>query len=136
MWPLVSIRDQVRNLRGEKASFALAAGLQGLSEEHGLSALEVREVCTRRPFKITKAIQHFLIQQLLALRLHCVCAFTTLQHELLANKGVQLHKSSVRKVWQKHSNRKSKSKRKRGGGRGRGVRIRVRVRLRVRVRVS
>ena len=92
------IRSQVRNLRGEQPSISLMKRVyKGFNQEAGRRLYKYKN-CGRRSVKATKAVQKFLVQRLLALRLQCVCTSATLQRELLAKKGVQLDESAIRKV--------------------------------------
>ena len=97
-----NIRDQVRNLRGQKPSISLLKRIHG-GFKHTLGRRPYKyQNCGRKPYKATKSIQKFLVQRLLALRLQCVCTSTTLQRELLSKKGVHLHTSGIRRVLKKH----------------------------------
>ena len=97
------IRGQVRNLQGDFAICVTAeAGLQGLqSEEWSASVLYNYQNCGQKPTKVTKTIEKFLVQRLLALRQLCTCTATTLQREVLAAKGVSLDVSTIRKILSK-----------------------------------
>ncbi|CAE7257144.1 unnamed protein product [Symbiodinium sp. CCMP2592] len=93
-----AIRSQVRNLRGEHPSISLLKRVyKDFDEAKGQRQYNYKN-CGRRPVKATKAVQKFLVQRLLALRLQCVCTSSTLQRELLAKKGVQLDESAIRKA--------------------------------------
>ena len=93
-----AIRSRVRNLRGEHPSISLLKRVyKGFDEAKGRRQYNYKN-CGRRPVKATKAVQKFLVQRLLALRLQCVCTSSTLQRELLAKKGVQLDESAIRKA--------------------------------------
>ena len=70
---------------------------KGFNQEAGRRLYKYKN-CGCRPVKARKAVQKFLVQRLLALRLQCVCTSATLQRELLAKKGVQLDESAIRKV--------------------------------------
>ena len=97
-----SIRRQVRNLRGHMPSVSLLKRVhKGFKQTLGRRPYKYQN-CGRRPSKSTKAVQKFLVQRLLALRLQCVCTSLTLQRELLSKKGVHLDASSIRKVLRKH----------------------------------
>ncbi|CAE7263888.1 unnamed protein product, partial [Symbiodinium natans] len=92
------IRSRVRNLRGERPSLSLLKRVyKGFSQAKGRRPYKYQN-CGRRPVKATKAVQKFLVQRLLALRMHCVCTSGTLQRELLAKRGVQLDESAIRKA--------------------------------------
>ena len=54
--------------------------------------------CGRKAWKVTKEIETFLVRKLLVFRQKCVCTATTLQRELLREKGVQLACSTIRKA--------------------------------------
>ena len=92
------IRDQVRNLRGQKPSVSLLKRIhKGFKRTLGHRPYKYNK-CGRKPLKATRAVRKFLVQRLLALRLRCVCTSSTLQRELLTKKGVQLDESAIRKV--------------------------------------
>lgn len=52
----------------------------------------------RKRWKVTPAVERFLIRRLTALRKQCVCTSTTLQRELLRDLNVQLECSTIRRV--------------------------------------
>ena len=54
--------------------------------------------CGRKKWKATKEVETFLVRKLLVIRQKCVCTSTTLQRELLQEKGVQLACSTIRKI--------------------------------------
>ena len=54
--------------------------------------------CGRKPWKITKEVEKFLIKRLLTLREEWVCTSTELQVELVREKGVKFDTSAIRKV--------------------------------------
>lgn len=60
------------------------------------------EKCGRKPWKITKVVEKFLIKKLLELREKWVCTSTELQQELVREKGVKIDTSAIRKVLKKH----------------------------------
>ena len=61
--------------------------------------------CGRKPWKITKDVETFLIRKLRELRVKCVCTSTTLQRELLRKKNVQVECSIIRKVLKRNGYR-------------------------------
>ncbi|CAE7888904.1 unnamed protein product [Symbiodinium sp. KB8] len=54
--------------------------------------------CGRKTTKASAAVQKYLLGRLLVLRRRATCTATTLQQELLANKGVDLEESTMRKI--------------------------------------
>ena len=54
--------------------------------------------CGRKPWKVTKDVETFLVRRLLALRTKMICTSTTLQTELAREKGLSLSTSAIRKV--------------------------------------
>ena len=58
--------------------------------------------CGRRPWKINKEAEAFLLKRLKELRGDCVCTSVTLQKELLKAKGVRVSSSVVRKALQRN----------------------------------
>ena len=61
--------------------------------------------CGRKPWKVTKEIEAYVVKRLTELRAECVCASTTLQADVARQKSVQLSTSCIRKVLQKHGYR-------------------------------
>ena len=55
----------------------------------------------RKQWKVTPAVEQFLVKKLLQLRVNCVCTSTTLQRELLREKNVNLECSTIRKILKK-----------------------------------
>ena len=73
---------------------------KGFSQKSGQRVYNYQN-CGQKPTKVTKTIEKFLVQRLLALRLLCTCTATTLQREVLAAKGVSLDVSTIRKILSK-----------------------------------
>ena len=56
----------------------------------------------RKPWKVTKQIETFLVSRLRALRRRCICTSTTLQGEVARVKKVQLEASTIRRALSKN----------------------------------
>lgn len=54
--------------------------------------------CGRKPWKVTKEVETFIVRRLLALRAKIICTSTTLQSELATEKGISLSTSAIRKI--------------------------------------
>ena len=54
--------------------------------------------CGRKPWKLSREVEKFLLRTLLRLRRSSLCTSSTLQRELLKGKGVELECSTIRKV--------------------------------------
>ena len=54
--------------------------------------------CGRKPWKVTPQMETFVVRRVRALRRSCVCTATTLQREVAAQFGTQLHVSTIQKV--------------------------------------
>jgi len=96
------IRGQVRNRQGGLPSVShLKRVCKGFSHKSGQRVYNYQN-CGQKPTKVTKTVEKFLVQRLLALRLLCTCTATTLQREVLAAKCVSLDVSTIRKILSKH----------------------------------
>ena len=58
--------------------------------------------CGRKPWKVSKDVESYLIKKLCQLRKKQLCTSTTLQRELKRDKKVTLEASTIRKVLKKH----------------------------------
>ena len=57
--------------------------------------------CGRKPWKVTRQMENFVVRRVCALRRCCICTATTLQREVVAEFGTQLDVSTIRKVLRK-----------------------------------
>ena len=58
--------------------------------------------CGRKPWKLTKDVQAFLVRRLLLLRKTRPCTSTMLQQALAAEKGIHVAATAIRKCLRKH----------------------------------
>ena len=63
------------------------------------------QLCGRRPWKVTPAVERYLIGTMQAMRRHTVCTAATLQACLARDRGVRLETSTIRKVLARHGYR-------------------------------
>ena len=97
-----AIQEQVVNLRGETPSVRLLQRLhQDVNRDLGRRVYKYSN-CGRKATKATATVQKYLVGRLLVLRRRTTCTATTLRRELLANKGVDLEESTIRKILRDH----------------------------------
>ena len=93
-----AIQKQVVNLRGETPSVRLLQRLhQDVNRDLGRRVYKYSN-CGRKATKATAAVQKYLVGRLLVLRMRTTCTAATLRRELVANKGVDLDESTIRKI--------------------------------------
>ena len=93
-----TIAEQVQNLRGEMPSEETVRRVyKRFSTTDGRVKTKYAK-CGRKKWKMTPAIESFLVSSLRKLRLRCVCTSTTLQHVLAREKGFQVSQSYIRKI--------------------------------------
>jgi len=93
-----SIAEEVVNLEGAKPSPWLCRQVyNSFNCRKGRRAYRYSN-CGRKPWTISKGNEKLLLKRLRALRRTCACTSTTLQRELLREKGVQVECSIIRKV--------------------------------------
>ncbi|CAE8653377.1 unnamed protein product [Polarella glacialis] len=92
------VRKQVRNLKGKKPTVKLLRRVyKNFSKKKGRVVYKDKK-CGRKPWKVTKGVESFLLRRLKALRCESICTTTVLQRELVNEKGVDLEASTIRKV--------------------------------------
>ncbi|CAE8595265.1 unnamed protein product, partial [Polarella glacialis] len=92
------VRKQVRNLKGKKPTAKLLRRVyKNFSKKKGRVVYKYKK-CGRKPWKVTKGVESFLLRRLKALRCESICTATVLQRELVNEKGVDLEASTIRKV--------------------------------------
>lgn len=92
------VRKQVRNLKGKKPTVKLLRRVyKNFSKKKGRVVYKYKK-CGRKPWKVTKGVESFLLRRLKALRCESICTTTVLQRELVNEKGVDLEASTIRKV--------------------------------------
>jgi transposase len=97
-----AIRLQVRNLKGARPSlFLVRSTYNEFSSKRGRRTLKYKK-CGRKPWKVTKDVEAFLLKRLRALRRECICTSTTLQREVVREHGVALAGCTIRKVLQRN----------------------------------
>jgi hypothetical protein len=95
-WP--TIARKVRNLQNKQPSATLVARYyKGFSARLGRRKSRYAK-CGRKPWKVSKEIEAYVVARLRALRRQCVCTSSTLQREVAANKHVSLEASTIRKI--------------------------------------
>ena len=93
-----TIAEQVQNLRGEMPSEETVRRVyKRFSTTDGRVKTKYAK-CGRKKWKMTPAIESFLVSSLRKLRLRCVCTSTTLQHVLAREKGFQVSQSYIKKI--------------------------------------
>ena len=96
------VQKQVVNLRGESPSVRLLQRLHdGVNRTLGRREYQYSN-CGRKAVKATASVQKYLIGRLLSLRRRTSCTSTTLRRELLANRGVDLHETAIRRILRDH----------------------------------
>ena len=94
----VTIQNKVRNLQGEKPSLKLLQRLyRDISMAAGRRAYKYGK-CGRKPWKVTKQVEAYVVRRLRYLRTRCVCTATTIQRDLAKDMGVALEVSTIRRV--------------------------------------
>ena len=58
--------------------------------------------CGRKPRKLSRALELWIVSRLVALRKDIICTATTLQQEVAQKKGVTLNTGTIRKILKKH----------------------------------
>ena len=92
------VAEQVVNLRGEHPSWVcVKETVQRLSVAKGCRKYKYSR-CGRRPWKMTSAIQQFVISRLVARRATQIVTSVTLQADLSAEKGITVEASTIRKL--------------------------------------
>ncbi|CAE8608571.1 unnamed protein product [Polarella glacialis] len=92
------VRKQVRNLKGKKPTVKLLRRVyKNFSKKKGRVVYKYKK-CGRKPWKVTKGVESFLLRRLKALRCESICTTTVLQREIVNEKGVDLEASTIRKV--------------------------------------
>ncbi|CAE8671835.1 unnamed protein product [Polarella glacialis] len=91
------VRKQVRNLKGKKPTVKLLRRVYKNFSKKGRVVYKYKK-CGRKPWKVTKGVESFLLRRLKALRCESICTATVLQRELVNEKGVDLEASTIRKV--------------------------------------
>ncbi len=82
-----SIATEVKNLQGRHPSGRLVARLyKQFSRKQGRRRYHYSN-CGRKPWKLTKEVEAFLLRRLRALRKACVCTSSTLQREAWGGMG-------------------------------------------------
>ncbi|CAE8704661.1 unnamed protein product [Polarella glacialis] len=89
------VRKQVRNLKGKKPTVKLLRRVyKNFSKKKGRVVYKYKK-CGRKPWKVTKGVESFLLRRLKALRCESICTTTVLQRELVNEKGVDLEASTI-----------------------------------------
>ena len=97
-----AIRKEVRNLKGKAPSVWLVRETYGrLSRKVGHRKYNYGK-CGRQAWKVTKAVERFLLGRLRCLRKTGVCTSTTLRQELAASGMEDLEESTIRRVLTKN----------------------------------
>jgi transposase len=125
-----TIAGKVKNLAGDSPSDKLVARVyKTFSKKAGRRRYKYKR-CGRRPWKLTKPIQQWLIRTLRNARRSSICTSTTLQQKLAKVKGIQVEASAIRRLlcrkgyhWlqereTEREREREKGKQKRKGGRG------------------
>ena len=99
-WP--RILPQVVNLKGEHPSETQCRDVvKKFSLKKGRKVYKYGQ-CGRKPWKVTRDVEQYLIRRLKQIRKHTVCTSATLQRECLREKRVTLECSTIRKVLQRN----------------------------------
>ena len=90
-----TIAGKVKNLAGDSPSDKLVARVyKTFSKKAGRRRYKYKR-CGRRPWKLTKPIQQWLIRTLRNARRSSICTSTTLQQKLAKVKGIQVEASAI-----------------------------------------
>jgi transposase len=93
-----TIAGKVKNLAGDSPSDKLVARVyKTFSKKAGRRRYKYKR-CGRRPWKLTKPIQQWLIRTLRNARRSSICTSTTLQQKLAKVKGIQVEASAIRRL--------------------------------------
>ena len=96
--PWKDIAERVVNLQGEEPSeWALSKVYREFNRNLGRCVYNYKN-CGRKKWKVTQAVEKFLIKRLLQLRKVCVCTSTVLARDLAQAKAVEVGCSTIRKV--------------------------------------
>jgi transposase len=92
------ITQRVRNLKGGRPGKDLVKAVYKDFEAPAARKKYAYKNCGRRPWKITKKVESYLLLRLRALRRVVVCTSATLQREVWKKHGVDLDESTICKV--------------------------------------
>lgn len=96
------IAKVVKNVSGgHPTARTVANTYQKFSVDKGSRAFKYKK-CGRRPWKLTKDNEAFIIRRMIAIRAKGVCTAETLRRELARERHVQVHVSTVQKVLKNH----------------------------------
>ena len=96
------IAESVTNIADEPSTAdTVKRAYHRFNTKHGRSHYKFAN-CGRKSWKLTPAIQRWLINKLLQLRMKTVCTSTALQTLLARDKGIKVAASAIRKVLLKH----------------------------------
>ena len=99
------VQGGVRNVAGEVPSLTMVRNVyRGFKASQGRRPTQYHR-CGRKPWTVTGDVERFLLPRLLALRKVCICTSATLQAELMAQRGIHLEGSTIRRILQKHGYR-------------------------------
>ena len=101
-WTWDAVAASVKNLQGEQPSVRLLKTVySGFNRKKGRRVYKY-DKCGRNPWKVTPAVEAFLVRRLKALRNRCVCTAATLQREAVEKLELELDVSTIRKALKKH----------------------------------
>lgn len=101
-WAWNDIASKVINLEGESPSVRLLkTTYRDFNRKKGRRVYKY-DKCGRKPWKVTAAVEAFLVRRLKALRTKCVCTATTLQREAAEKLELELEVSTIRKTLKKN----------------------------------
>ena len=101
----VNIAARVVNVSGANPSWVCVRDtVQGFSLARGCRAFKYSR-CGRKPWKLTKDAQQFLVRRLVARRASQIVTSVTLQADLASEKGIVVEESTVRKFLKKRGYR-------------------------------
>ena len=103
--PWLGVASRVVNLQGGHPSVRLVQRVhKKFNSRVGHRRLHY-DRCGRKPWKVTRPVEMFLVRRLKVMRKSTVCTASTLQRELASRKGIQLDASTISKVLRKHGYR-------------------------------
>ena len=95
--PFNKIREQVKNLQGQRPSEDCVRRVVELFKMNKGCAQYSYDRCGRKPYKLLKPVGAFLVKQLLKERRKMIVTSTTLQKDLYREMGLHLSTSAIRK---------------------------------------
>jgi len=93
-----AIADLVRNRQKRKPSWKLCSRTyEAFSKPHARRPYRYKN-CGRRPWKVSKEVETFLVRRLLARRVQGICTAALLARDVMDAKHIALEDSTIRKV--------------------------------------